>query len=482
MNTIGNLTKNGCIKSIINMLNKHKLSRNIKPEVKLKIRQNSKFGCVVPHCRNSFYEYEHLIPEFKDAKEHDPDKICLVCNNHNPRKTGKKGNENYSKTQLIKYYEQIKSNNQVPLPKNGDFFSGFETEPIIKIGKSTFLNIKSIINIDGTNVFSFQINGDNNPFAPIITFTGKFNDSTGNLLFEIDKNEWISQTYHWDVITKNGVISIKDKSKKLVFEAIKFPNKNTIEITKLDLWFKPFHLKIEEGNLYVGRYSEDKVSWLYLSIAGSFENGFCGVFLDSNSFFNTPVLTDIIMTGGKGATLMGSGIWLGKGSTMRISNISFQFSDKIMMTQMDQIQKNNKVPEGAHYFVKGKLITKQIKYPDWEEEEYYLNNQKLEFIPNSWGQINENGDHLYYIGSNELIDLCENVGFVGFYADDLLNKEWADKVFEVEIKEFNTEGQECAKRIKRAEMSNKIIISELNQETGKYYHPHQFAGCSPWKT
>ena len=77
--------------------------------------------------------------------------------------------------------------------------------------------------------------------------------------------------------------------------------------------------------------------------------------------------------------------------------------------------------------------------------------------------------------------MCENVGFVGFYADDLLNKEWADKVFEVEIKEFNTEGQECAKRIKRAEMSNKIIISELNQETGKYYHPHQFAGCSPWK-
>lgn len=463
------------------MLNKHELSRYITPETKLKIRQNSKFGCVVPFCRNSFCEYEHLIPEFKDAKEHDPDKICLVCNNHNPRKIGKKGNENYSKTQLIKYYEQIKSSDQVPLPRNGDFFSGFETDPVIKIGNSTFKNIKSIINIEGTNVFSFQKNKDLVPFTHQITFTGLFQDSLGNELFKIIENEWSSPTYHWDVINRNGVININDKSKKLVFEAIKIPNNNTIEITKLDLWFKPFHLKIEEGDLYVGRYSEDKVSWLYLSIAGSFENGYCGVFLDSNSLFNTPVLTDIIMTGGKGATFKGSGIWLGKGSTMLISNISFQISDKIMIAQMDPIPKKNRVPEGAHYFVIGKLITKQIEYPDWVEEEYYLNNQKLEFIPNSWGQINENGDNLYYIGSNESIDLCENVGFVGFYADDLLNKEWADKVFEVEMKEINEDGTEYSKRIKRAEMSNKIIISELNQETGKYYHPHQFAGCSPWK-
>ena len=94
------------------MRNKHNSSRHITKETKLKIRQNSKFGCVVPHCRNSFYTYEHLLPEFKDAKTHDPEKMCLTCSNHNPRKTGGNGQENFSKEQLIEFYQNIKSNDQ----------------------------------------------------------------------------------------------------------------------------------------------------------------------------------------------------------------------------------------------------------------------------------------------------------------------------------------------------------------------------------
>ena len=55
--------------------NRFGLSRYIPEDIKRLVRQNSKFGCVVPGCRISFYEYEHILPEFKDARAHDPEKI-----------------------------------------------------------------------------------------------------------------------------------------------------------------------------------------------------------------------------------------------------------------------------------------------------------------------------------------------------------------------------------------------------------------------
>ena len=65
--------------------NKHGLSRTIREDVKLQIRQNSKFGCVI--CRAAIYTYEHIEPVFVDAKEHDPDNMCLLCPNHQAEST-----------------------------------------------------------------------------------------------------------------------------------------------------------------------------------------------------------------------------------------------------------------------------------------------------------------------------------------------------------------------------------------------------------
>ena len=236
--------------------NRFGLTRNIPEKDKLKIRKNSKFGCVIPNCRNAFYEYEHIIPEFKDAMEHDPEKICLVCCNHNPRRTGKSGQENYSKEDIKRYYELIKSSNKVPNTRSADFFSGFKDDPTIIIGRSSFRKINSIINIDGINVFSFHQNQITDPLAPQITFSGIFRDSSGNTLFEIKENEWSSPTYHWDIKTKNGEISIWDESKELVFNACKYPNNNSIEITSLNMWLDPFQIVVKEGCFHVRRYSE----------------------------------------------------------------------------------------------------------------------------------------------------------------------------------------------------------------------------------
>ena len=57
--------------------NKHDLSRAIPAKVKLDVRQRSKFGCVI--CRSAVCQYEHIDPEFADAKSHEAEHICLLC-------------------------------------------------------------------------------------------------------------------------------------------------------------------------------------------------------------------------------------------------------------------------------------------------------------------------------------------------------------------------------------------------------------------
>lgn len=306
--------------------NRFGLSKNIPENIKQKIRQNSKFGCVVPNCRNAFYEYEHIEPEFHDAKEHDPEKICLVCCNHNPRRTGNQGQENYSKEQISVFYKNLQSTLNVPIPVNNDFFYGFSSSPTIILGKNSFKLFNSIISIDGVNVLSFQKNQTDDIFAPPITFSGIFKDSLGSILFEISQNEWTSPTYHWDVVTQNGKISIWDKSKKLVFNAIKIPTKNIIEITHLDMWFSPFHVLIDNGNLTIGRFSNNRLNYIYLTVTGGeFIGGNIGLYLNSKELDDYPNWNGFSIIGGDGISLNENGINIGKGaSNMIIKGIQIQ--------------------------------------------------------------------------------------------------------------------------------------------------------------
>jgi len=66
-------------------INKHGLKRTIPSDIKLKVRKECGFGCVI--CGSWIYEYEHFNPEFKDATFHDPNGIALLCCTHHGAKT-----------------------------------------------------------------------------------------------------------------------------------------------------------------------------------------------------------------------------------------------------------------------------------------------------------------------------------------------------------------------------------------------------------
>lgn len=234
--------------------NKFGLSRHIPKEIQRKIRQNSKYGCVVPTCRNIIYEYEHLIPEFKDAEVHDPNKICLTCPTHNPRKTGINGEEIYSKEQLISFYEKIRKTQEPIEISNKDIFSGFNNDIVVQLGGLKCDNVTSLIEINGENIFSLTKNKEKSSFAPDILFNGRFEKPNSELLFEIIDNEWKSNSDHGDITYKNGTLEIFDDTQSLVFSIRKIPSENLLIIDKLNIWINPFHVYIENDELIVARH------------------------------------------------------------------------------------------------------------------------------------------------------------------------------------------------------------------------------------
>ncbi len=118
---------------------------------------------------------------------------------------------------------------------------------------------------------------------------------------------------------------------------------------------------------------------------------------------------------------------------------------------------------------------------DWTEKEYYLCGLKLQEHPISWGVIEEvdRRIELFHINGAEEAQLEKTDGFVGYWADDLLTKEWADKVFECYV--WAGEGSSrYPMRIKRCDMAKYDIKSEINPETDRWFHPHEFLGVPVW--
>ncbi|OIN26250.1 FKBP-type peptidyl-prolyl cis-trans isomerase [Vibrio barjaei] len=68
--------------------NKHGLSRTIPQAIRKQIRKDSGYGCVM--CGSMFCDYEHIEPEYNNAKEHDPKCMTLLCGACHHKVTGRR--------------------------------------------------------------------------------------------------------------------------------------------------------------------------------------------------------------------------------------------------------------------------------------------------------------------------------------------------------------------------------------------------------
>ena len=157
--------------------NMYGLSRNIPEEIKRKVRKMCGFGCVV--CGVGIVEYEHVEPEFKNCREHDPNNIVLLCPSCHSRVTRKFWNKDTIK---------LASKNPKCLQTGftGDIFA-FTKWPSIVLGGAWISGVAVPISIKNQPLFIFEPPEEaGQPFR----VSASFLDSTGVQTLRILRNEW----------------------------------------------------------------------------------------------------------------------------------------------------------------------------------------------------------------------------------------------------------------------------------------------------
>jgi len=247
------------------------------------------------------------------------------------------------------------------------------------------------------------------------------------------------------------------------------------------MWSSPFHIVVNNGDLIVGQHDLENNSHIYYGIEADFRFGKCGIYLDSSS--KVRLAAGPIKFYGGATFISGTGITLGRGGgSSRPRKISVSISENCPSLIEAVIPKR----QSPQVFFVGTLVTKTVRYPDWEEKEFYLDGHRLQDKPHSWGVIVKMDGNLptelFHISSSEKVNFEQMEGFVGYWADDVLKQPWSDRVFDCYVKAIDEEtGSEYQKRIKMYEANESEIVEEAMPHTKKWIPPHMFAGVSLWK-
>lgn len=223
--------------------NKYGLSRDIPEPVKRAVRQACKFGCVI--CGSSIIEYEHVDPEFPDAKKHDPQRITLLC----PQCHSKVTTGLWSK-------EKVKSAMQDPwCKKEGYAYESFDIGtkfPTIVFGGATFTNC--VIPVRVKNLPLFQIKGPEKVGAPF-RVTAYFFNTLGVPSLTILDNEWHAYDSNWDVEVSGRTIAVRDQPGHISLRIVAEPPERLI-IDRLNMIVHHIHFVATKKILFYRRGNE----------------------------------------------------------------------------------------------------------------------------------------------------------------------------------------------------------------------------------
>lgn len=225
--------------------NRHGLPRTIPEAIKREIRQRCGFGCV--KCGLSIYDYEHFDPDFKDAKEHSPAGITLLCMQCNQKRNRKW----LSKDSVI-----VADKNPKALSDGfaSEFFDFGSDNLIVQFAGTSFMDCRHVIAIRKMPILT--VTKPEEPGTPI-RLSGRFCDETGAATLCIDDNQWRAGADNWDVEIKGPRILIRSEPGKLSL-ILKAEPPNKIVIEKIDMLYDGVYLK---GNSEELKISWDNINW-----------------------------------------------------------------------------------------------------------------------------------------------------------------------------------------------------------------------------
>jgi hypothetical protein len=206
--------------------NKHGLSRHIPAEVKAEVRRRSRHGCVI--CRSLVYDYEHIDPEFADAREHSPSDICLLCPEHHAEVTRGR----LAKSQIQAAYEKVQNSADIRPPFYQPQLSGTLT---LGLGDALFENMPRnacVLEYDGTRILEVGYVEDEVFGGARPSITGSVFDITGTELLRLEDNLLTLQVDVADVQFSGRTLRIFGAARALVFEMTLTPP-NGVRFTRL---------------------------------------------------------------------------------------------------------------------------------------------------------------------------------------------------------------------------------------------------------
>lgn len=194
----------------------------IPESIKRKVRQRCGFGCVI--CGLPLYEYEHML-EWAKVQRHVAEEITLLCREHHGQKTN-----GLLPIQDVEKANQDPFNLREGVSKSLFLHYSGNTDISFNIGES-LLNYPKLpensfvipIIIDDRPIISFNVRGGN-LFINYVAF-----NENNELVFEIDDNELVYNTEHWDVEWVSNRLTIREKKGK-IFLKIEFNPPNNITL------------------------------------------------------------------------------------------------------------------------------------------------------------------------------------------------------------------------------------------------------------
>ncbi|NMZ98064.1 HNH endonuclease [Pseudomonas lundensis] len=220
-------------------VNKYGLPRNIPSDIKREVRKRCGFGCIFCGC--GIIQYEHVDPEFHEAKFHDPGAIVTLCPTCHASVTSKF----WSKERIKRHALDPVCLKKGYLKHVFDFYS--DGHPSVQFGGALLKNCHTPVEIFGTPLISIKPpECKGGPFL----LSGTFCDRSGSPTLRIIDNEWIAYSDSWDVEVSAGGITVRNGPGDIVLRLSVRPP-HTLVVERLKMTYGVINIDITSDELVI---------------------------------------------------------------------------------------------------------------------------------------------------------------------------------------------------------------------------------------
>ncbi|MBZ7408195.1 hypothetical protein FMJ21_13215 [Klebsiella grimontii] len=229
-------------------INRHGLKdSDLRESQRREIRRDAGYGCVI--CGALFIQYEHIEPEFHDAKKHESDKMTLLCGSHHD-------DVSYGRITKKMVWDAKANPKNKPGGKISRSLYHQNSDTNIIIGSSSLGQVglklfDSILTIKGKPVLWFE--SDFEPDSPV-EVCAIFHDPDGKPHAFINRNCFETAVADYDIKGKGARITIsKDRA---VLLKLNFEGGETLKIERLKMYYKNVSIEVNTDELIKFRSSD----------------------------------------------------------------------------------------------------------------------------------------------------------------------------------------------------------------------------------